>query len=230
MTLSDGESVSVLPLWIAVWQTLKGGLARCGPSAEHGSITDAYCNACRGMYTHERLSITKHLLKGISEAKSKGCMKILYLQTLESLSRVVAQLEADPQRFPYIASPQERSSDCPETLMKAGFSLCRLHESNVPLSEEVVEHLEAELEPFCYTAGLTYDRCDEAVGHWRNFFIGVVGAVDAQEEDVLWPNQARLSLVARMFPIKAPPCACLTLMITNRRGSSQLESDSCGKA
>ena len=30
MTLSDGESVSVLPLWIAVWQTLKGGLARCG--------------------------------------------------------------------------------------------------------------------------------------------------------------------------------------------------------
>lgn len=79
MTLSDGESVSVLPLWIAVWQTLKGGLARCGLSAEHGSITDAYCSACRGIHTHERLSITEHLLKDISEAKSKGRMRILYL-------------------------------------------------------------------------------------------------------------------------------------------------------
>ena len=63
MTLSDGESVSVLPLWIAVWQTLKGGLARCGRSAEHGSITDGYCNACKGIHTHDRLSLTK-LAKG----------------------------------------------------------------------------------------------------------------------------------------------------------------------
>ena len=66
---------------------------------------------------------------------------------------------------------------------------CRLHESNVPLSEEVVKQLDAELEPFCYTAGLRFEGSDERAGHWRNFFIGVVGDVDAQEEDNLWPNQ-----------------------------------------
>jgi len=71
---------------------------------------------------------------------------------------------------------------------------CRLHDSNVPLSEEVVEELEAELEPFCYTAGLKFEGSDEKTGHWRNFFIGVVGDVDAQEEDNLWPNMV-LSLV-----------------------------------
>ena len=132
------------------------------------------------------------------------------------------QLEADLQRFPYIASSQDSSTDGPETLAKAGFSLCRLHESNVPLSEEVVEHLEAELEPFCYTAGLTYDGCDELVGHWRNFFIGVVGAVDAQEEDVLWPNQVQLSIVFRIDLTKPPPSACLTDQVRHsREGSSQ---------
>lgn len=52
-----------------------------------------------------------------------------------------------------------------------------------------MEELEVELEPFCYTAGLKFETCDERVGHWRNFFIGIIGSVDAQEEDVLWPNQ-----------------------------------------
>ena len=73
---------------------------------------------------------------------------------------------------------------------------CRLHESNVPLSEEVVEQLEVELEPFCYTAGLKFEGGDERAGHWRNFFIGVVGDVDAQEEDNLWPNQVHAKLSA----------------------------------
>ncbi len=31
---------------------------------------------------------------------------------------------------------------------------CRLHDSNAPLSEEVVEELEAELAPCSYTADL----------------------------------------------------------------------------
>ncbi len=51
-----------------------------------------------------------------------------------------------------------------------------------------MDELEAELEPFCYTAGLKFEGSDEKTGHWRNFFIGVVGDVDAQEEDNLWPN------------------------------------------
>ena len=72
---------------------------------------------------------------------------------------------------------------------------CRLHDSNVPLSEEVVEELEAELEPFCYTAGLKFEGSDEKTGHWRNFFIGVVGDVDAQEEDNLWPNMVLPSVL-----------------------------------
>ena len=55
MTLSDGESVSVLPLWIAVWQTLKGGLARCGLPAKDCSITGECCNAIRGIQMRERL-------------------------------------------------------------------------------------------------------------------------------------------------------------------------------
>ena len=71
---------------------------------------------------------------------------------------------------------------------------CRLHESNVPLSEEVVEQLDVDLEPFCYTAGLKFEGSDERAGHWRNFFIGVVGDVDAQEEDNLWPNQVHAAL------------------------------------
>ena len=29
MTLPEGDAVSVLPLWIAVHQSLEGGLARC---------------------------------------------------------------------------------------------------------------------------------------------------------------------------------------------------------
>ena len=61
----------------------------------------------------------------------------------------------------------------------------------MPLSGEVIEQLEGELEPFCYTAGLKFEGSDERSGPWRNFFIGVVGSVDPQEEDVLWPNQVR---------------------------------------
>lgn len=68
MTLSDGKSVSVLPLWIAVWQTLKGGLARCGRSAEHRSITD--CNAIRGLYIREGFIIANYLLERTSEFRS----------------------------------------------------------------------------------------------------------------------------------------------------------------
>ncbi len=75
-------------------------------------------------------------------------------------------------------------------IQKSRGCLCRLYQSNVSLSEDVIEKLEAELEPFCYTAGLKYEGSHERNGSWRNFFIGTVGSVDFQEEDVLWPNQA----------------------------------------
>lgn len=90
---------------------------------------------------------------------------------------------------------------------------CRLHESNVPLSEEVVDELDAELEPFCYTAGLRFEGSDEKTGYWRNFFIGVVGDVDAQEEDNLWPNQVPVPcLQGLVLSSCCLPAACLIML------------------
>ena len=67
--------------------------------------------------------------------------------------------------------------------------MCRLHESTFPLSDELVDELETELEPFCAVAGLRFQECDQRYGSWRNYYIGIVGDVDAEEQDVLWPNQ-----------------------------------------
>ena len=84
--------------------------------------------------------------------------------------------------------------------------MCRLYESNVALSEEVIEQLEGELEPFCYTAGLRFEGSNERSGPWRNFFIGVVGSVDSQEEDVLWPNQVCLVMLHCSDPCPSLIC------------------------
>lgn len=66
---------------------------------------------------------------------------------------------------------------------------CRLYESVVPLEERVLAHLRSPLAPFCTATGLSFGPGDAGAGGWRNFFVGVVGAVGALEDEVLWPNQ-----------------------------------------
>ena len=65
------------------------------------------------------------------------------------------------------------------------------------MSDGLHAELQQPLAPFCAVAGLRFEECDERRGPWRNYYVGVVGDVDAEEADVLWPNQAR-----------APPAAC----------------------
>ncbi|GAB4816582.1 hypothetical protein N2152v2_003628 [Parachlorella kessleri] len=71
----------------------------------------------------------------------------------------------------------------------------RLYESVVPLEEGVLQHLQTPLVPFCTAMGLQFGAGDVSAGGgleggaWRNYFVGVVGAVGAVEEEVLWPNQ-----------------------------------------
>jgi hypothetical protein len=79
----------------------------------------------------------------------------------------------------------------------------RLHQSTFAMTEELHGQLQQPMPPFCAAAGLRFGESDEQNGHWRNYFIGVVGDVDAEEADVLWPNQARL----RLHP-SPPSSAC----------------------
>ena len=69
--------------------------------------------------------------------------------------------------------------------------LCRLFESVTPLLPDVVGRLSADIAPFCSVAGLRFGAADAEGGPWRNYFVGLVGAVAADEDDILWPNQAR---------------------------------------
>jgi hypothetical protein len=67
---------------------------------------------------------------------------------------------------------------------------CRLYDSLLPLEAAVVERLVSPLSPFCSVQGLRFDAfSDVTVGHWHNFFVGVVGDVAVVEDDILWPNQ-----------------------------------------
>ena len=68
----------------------------------------------------------------------------------------------------------------------------RLHESTFAMTEALFGRLEASLVPFCAVAGLRFEEgADERAGPWRSYFVGVIGDVDAEEADVLWPNQVR---------------------------------------
>ena len=69
---------------------------------------------------------------------------------------------------------------------------CSLYESICPLDSAVVEQLRTPLEPLLEVEGLHFNQSDAQHGAWRNYFMGVIGSVAAAEEDVLWPNQARL--------------------------------------
>ncbi len=70
-------------------------------------------------------------------------------------------------------------------------SLCRLFETVSPLLPDLVGRLSADIAPFCSVAGMSFSAgaADAAGGGWRNYFIGLVGSVAADEDDILWPNQ-----------------------------------------
>jgi len=72
-----------------------------------------------------------------------------------------------------------------------GSATARLFESVVPLQDDVVAELTVALEPMCTTSGLQFGVLADAraAGGWANFFVGLVGDVAADEEDILWPNQ-----------------------------------------
>ena len=69
----------------------------------------------------------------------------------------------------------------------------RVHESTCPVDEAMVEQLTEPLHCFATVEGLAFSESDRRSGPWRNFFVGIVGAVAADENDVLWPNQVRRS-------------------------------------
>ena len=81
----------------------------------------------------------------------------------------------------------------------------RLFESIHPLEDGLVAALDAPLAPLCAVAGLAFERHADAVsGPWRNYFIGLLGDVAADEVDVLWPNQASTGASAISTPAKQP--------------------------
>ena len=65
----------------------------------------------------------------------------------------------------------------------------RVHESTCPVNDAMVEQLTEPLHCFATVEGLAFSDSDRRTGPWRNYFVGVVGAVAADENDVLWPNQ-----------------------------------------
>ncbi len=65
----------------------------------------------------------------------------------------------------------------------------RVHESTCPVDDALVERLTEPLHCLATVEGLAFSDSDRRSGPWRNYFVGVVGAVAADENDVLWPNQ-----------------------------------------
>ncbi|PRW33168.1 hypothetical protein C2E21_7814 [Chlorella sorokiniana] len=65
----------------------------------------------------------------------------------------------------------------------------KLFESVSPLLPDLIGRLSADIAPFCSVSGLKFVPADAAAGPWRNYFVGLVGAVAADEDDILWPNQ-----------------------------------------
>ena len=64
-----------------------------------------------------------------------------------------------------------------------------MHESTCPVDDAVVEQLTEPLHCLATVDGLAFSDSDRRSGPWRNYFVGIVGAVAADENDVLWPNQ-----------------------------------------
>ncbi len=58
-----------------------------------------------------------------------------------------------------------------------------------------MEQLTEPLHCFATTEGLAFSNSDRRHGAWRNYFVGIVGDVATDENDVLWPNQVPTSVL-----------------------------------
>ena len=68
--------------------------------------------------------------------------------------------------------------------------IAKLFESVVPLESGIVHHMKTDLTPFCSISGQNFgDLADLRDGPWLNYFVGLVGGVAVEAEDILWPNQ-----------------------------------------
>lgn len=100
-------------------------------------------------------------------------------------------------RLLWVALPAEQLTCCKACARPALSPACslppahRLFESVSPLLPDLVGRLSADISPFCAVSGLQFGPADAAAGPWRNYFVGLVGAVAADEDDILWPNQVR---------------------------------------
>ena len=68
--------------------------------------------------------------------------------------------------------------------------VAKLFESVVPLQPEIVDKVTVDLTPLCSVSGLSFgELADLQHGAWMNYFVGLVGDVAVDEDDILWPNQ-----------------------------------------
>ncbi len=135
-------------------------------------------------------------LQGMYSTTPNASRKMLHLVSLTQ------RLEC-PALPLYVPTRDESGKRCC-ALQADAYGCCRLHESTFPLSQDLVDELESDLQPFCAVVGLQFQECDERHGPWRNYYVGVVGDVGSEEDDVLWPNRA--SMQASALPAWHPKC------------------------
>lgn len=64
--------------------------------------------------------------------------------------------------------------------------------SEYPLDDEVFLERHLELHGFYEISGRNFThQSDSSVGNWHNYFIGVIGDLASDENEVLWPNRVR---------------------------------------
>lgn len=95
--------------------------------------------------------------------------------------------------------------------------------------------LSADIAPFCSVAGMSFSAgaADAAGGGWRNYFIGLVGSVAADEDDILWPNQVtalfecfrRYGQDSVRQILCGPRCSQRCLSVFGGLGGLQIETD-----
>ena len=85
-----------------------------------------------------------------------------------------------------------------------GVSLClltqpcdvfRLYETVHTVHTEVLEHIAAGVQPFCYAEGMIFRNPKFSHGPWKGYLVGAVGDIAASEDDALWPNRVSNSLL-----------------------------------
>jgi hypothetical protein len=57
------------------------------------------------------------------------------------------------------------------------------------MDDDLFRALSVPLEPVAVVDDMSFSNHDEKSGPWRNYLVGVVGSVAAEEEEILWPNR-----------------------------------------